>query len=1035
MLSSTEIEEWNSYAVDRLRRYNEDEADPIINFRDVLRQGKNGQYIWELLQNAEDAHAVNVRIKLTRDSLVFEHDGELTFTYEDAKAIRKIGFTGKIDKPAIGQFGVGFKSVFKYADKVEVHTGQLNFALENYIKIINNIKPPEIKRMSEGSTLFRISFKEQERSKAYEDSKELLESLNHESILFLKFLKTISIDIASTETFLIKKEYPGSLVAIEVKSPQNTHTTYWYSKTHNVTAELRDGNSNSKGTRETYLGFAFQLKSLNPSLEPIAVEDGKIFTYFPLADQVSNLKFHIHAPFVINLARTMLDTEESNSIYNQKLVQNISMFLVSDLLHLHNENGIPESFLEVFPVPSDNLPQILTPIGKSIYEIFQNNNMVKVSDSIQANPNEVFQAAPEIIALIGTSGLQLFNQAANSKFRRIDPKKRSTGKYFLPSAHSARMATFLRHIGVAKIDNEKMTDFFSEINYVLRDDNSEDVKIDIRNNFLAWLNSKDDVAIRSLYQVIANIALQKTKLSNLPIFRTYGQGGKSHVRLQEVYLPSSLEQQDEDVLKATIYYKDSVRSQKLEKIEELFENLGIEEKDPWVVLRHRIEGERHPDGKAKDLERLSYFLQFYKEDKDRFLKLARGRIDLVSTYPDGKEYWCKPEEIFKESKDFPLAKLNSMAERQEKVPVLWNGYVDSEEFLKMVRDLGVKFRLGTVGEGSELTVTFLEAIIRSKDLTLLKLLWNLVQRMDYSDFKNRYLRQFESDTKVFEVLTQSEWIPLIDGKFSTPYNCDPDKLAVDFKEYTGVFFQISDFGKRILDEKLKSEEAIALAENAGFPSVEAMEIAKRLSSQYSVEELRKLERKDQLNEMQSVKDFESVITESKLRESSSPQIIHENELTINRTTYEPAQEIRKGHLKKLYGGSSGNMSCQMCNLIQMPFKTPRSDDNIEWDYFEAVALFKKYKIESSANAVALCPTCSAKLKFFRNTDSSLSDRRLAAEITRLKTELDDGRLDSNSEIFFEFNLLGSNHTMKFNKQHLLLLYGLIENSKENHASD
>jgi len=320
-------------------------------------------------------------------------------------------------------------------------------------------------------------------------------------------------------------------------------------------------------------------------------------------------------------------------------------------------------------------------------------------------------------------------------------------------------------------------------------------------------------------------------------------------------------------------------------------------------------------------------------------------------------------------------------------------------------------------------------------LTLLKLLWNLVQRMDYSDFKNRYLRQFETDTKVFEVLTQSEWIPLVNGKFSTPYDCNPDELAADFKEYNGVFFQISDFGKRILDEKLKSEEAIALAENAGFPSVEIMEIAKRLASQYSVEELLKLERKDQLNEMQSVKDFESVVKESKLRESGSPQIIHENELTLNRTTYEPAQEIRKGHLKKLYGGSSGNVSCQMCNLIQMPFKTPRSDDNIEWDYFEAVALFKKYKIESSANAVALCPTCSAKLKFFRNTDNSLSDRRLAAEITRLKTELDDGRLDSNSEIFFEFNLLGSNHTMKFNKQHLLLLYGLIENSKENHASD
>ena len=62
-------------------------------------------------------------------------------------------------------------------------------------------------------------------------------------------------------------------------------------------------------------------------------------------------------------------------------------------------------------------------------------------------------------------------------------------------------------------------------------------------------------------------------------------------------------------------------------------------------------------------------------------------------------------------------------------------------------------------------------------------------------------------------------------------------------------------------------------------------------------------------------------------------------------------------------------------------------------------------------------------------------RRIAAEISRLKTDLDSGLIDSNSEIFFEFTLFRSSHTMKFNKQHLLLLYGLIENSKENNASD
>ena len=1035
MLNEKEIEDWNSYAIDRLRRHEEDEADPIINVRDVLRQGKNGQYIWELLQNAEDAHATNVRIILARDSLLFEHDGKLTFTFEDAKAISKIGFTGKTDKPAIGQFGVGFKSVFKYADMVQIHTGQLNFALENYTKVINKIEAPKMNRMSSDSTLFRISFKDNEKVTAYEDSKALLESLNHESILFLKFLKTVTIDIGSKELSIVKREFTDSLMEIEVNNEETTNSTYWYSKTQSITAELRDGNSDSKGTRETYLGFAFQLESLSVNFEVIAVENSKIFTYFPLADQTSNLKFHIHAPFVINLARTMLDTEERNAIYNQKLVQFVSMFLVSDLLHLHTENSLPERILEIFPIPADNVPSIFNSIEKSIYEIFQNNNMVRVTDSIQANPSEVFQATPEVIELIGTSGLAFYNEVANSKFRRTDPKRSSAGRYFLPNARSARVSTFLRHIGVARIDNEKVSEFFSEINYNLRDDNLEDNKAGIRTNLLTWLNSKNDISLRNLYEIIASIALQRNKLSNLPIFRTYGEEFDSHLRLHEVYLPSSLEQQDSDVLKSTIYYKDYLRSEKLEKVKELFDNLGIEEKDPWVVLRHRIEKEIHPDGRAKDLERMEQFLRYYKEDKDRFLRLAKGKIQLVATYPDGQEYWCRPEKIFKETKEFPLTKLNTIAATEEKAPILWSGYDDSTDFLKMMHDLGVRFRLSTVGEGLDLNVSFLETIINSKDLKLIKLLWQFVQTMDYSDFKSQYSRKIELDTKVFRILTASEWIPLDNGKFSTPYECDPEKLAIGFTEYSGVFFQISDFGRKVKDAKLESEEANILAKGAGFESAEIMEIAAKLASQYSIDELRKLDKTDRMNEMHSVKDFENVVKESKLRESTSPRIIHENEQTISRTTYEPAQELRKEHLKKLYGDPNGNVSCQMCNLIQMPFKAPRSDDNIEWDYFEAVALFKKYKVESSANAVALCPTCSAKLKFFRNTDSSLSDRRIAAEISRIKTDLDSGLIDSNSEIFFEFTLLSTSHTMKFNKQHLLLLCGLIENSKENNASD
>ena len=40
-------------------------------------------FIYELLQNAEDAEAGTVRFTLTKDQLVFEHDGDRLFTLKD----------------------------------------------------------------------------------------------------------------------------------------------------------------------------------------------------------------------------------------------------------------------------------------------------------------------------------------------------------------------------------------------------------------------------------------------------------------------------------------------------------------------------------------------------------------------------------------------------------------------------------------------------------------------------------------------------------------------------------------------------------------------------------------------------------------------------------------------------------------------------------------------------------------------------------------------------------------------------------------
>jgi len=54
-------------------------------------------FIYELLQNAEDARAKRVNFKLFTDKLIFWHNGE-DFNYDDIDALTSIGNSTKMKK-------------------------------------------------------------------------------------------------------------------------------------------------------------------------------------------------------------------------------------------------------------------------------------------------------------------------------------------------------------------------------------------------------------------------------------------------------------------------------------------------------------------------------------------------------------------------------------------------------------------------------------------------------------------------------------------------------------------------------------------------------------------------------------------------------------------------------------------------------------------------------------------------------------------------------------------------------------------------
>jgi len=123
---------------DNERRYGTDigRIGPILL---ADRYDDRTHFIYELLQNAEDALAKrgpwsgqrSIQFRLGANALRVSHFGK-PFDEADVRGICGIAESTK-DLTAIGRFGIGFKSVYAFTDRPEVHSGSESFAIESFV--------------------------------------------------------------------------------------------------------------------------------------------------------------------------------------------------------------------------------------------------------------------------------------------------------------------------------------------------------------------------------------------------------------------------------------------------------------------------------------------------------------------------------------------------------------------------------------------------------------------------------------------------------------------------------------------------------------------------------------------------------------------------------------------------------------------------------------------------------------------------------------------------------------------------------------
>ena len=300
----------------------------------VEKYSDQAHFIYELLQNADDANATTARFILEPDRLIFAHNGTRHFSVSDPamedsdsengclgdiNAITSIANSNKTEA-SIGKFGVGFKAVFQYTSTPHIYGPIFKFRIDRFI--VPSLLDGDFVGRKPEETLFIFPFDHPERNaeEAYRDIFEKLRNLSF-PLLFLSKLKNIEFEF-ETVLGLYGKEVVSTRIFDDTIAEQ-------IRLTQNNGDDLYDENlwlfSRLDDLKRRYsVGFFLDEQGqLRPINEPA-------FCFFP-TKEVTNLNFIVHAPFLLTDSREGI---RAGVPHNDVMLQKLADLAASAMVYL-----------------------------------------------------------------------------------------------------------------------------------------------------------------------------------------------------------------------------------------------------------------------------------------------------------------------------------------------------------------------------------------------------------------------------------------------------------------------------------------------------------------------------------------------------------------------------------------------------------------------------------------------------------------------------------------------------------------------------
>lgn len=297
----------------------------------IEKYPETAHFIYELIQNADDARASAVEIILYKDKLVFKHNGTKQFSLTDARekegemgdinSITSVACSTKInEEQTIGKFGVGFKATFQYTDSPYIFDDTFWFRINNFIIPILLDSDHELR--NPGETLFEIPFKNKE--KAFVEILERLNSLDM-PVTFLPNVKTISWRLEEDSDWNVySKKIIESYEINEIQCRKIEVFNCSYKQEFYLFTRKCE---TSKGDYDICVGYR-----INSQGELDVKAKSRIYCFFPTGEKYDGC-FICHAPFLLTDNR---DAIKSYEPINKIFLQTISRLAADALVCLRD---------------------------------------------------------------------------------------------------------------------------------------------------------------------------------------------------------------------------------------------------------------------------------------------------------------------------------------------------------------------------------------------------------------------------------------------------------------------------------------------------------------------------------------------------------------------------------------------------------------------------------------------------------------------------------------------------------------------------